>query len=138
MLVKAQSIAKIAHAGQFDKGGHPYMEHIEAVVAGVNGPKAKIAAYLHDVLEDTEITAEDLKSEGFTDEIIEAVKALTRNNDETYEEFIKRAGCNPIAREVKLADLANNMNLSRIPEPTEKDFKRIEKYRKASEYLNRL
>ena len=138
MVKKAQSLAAKVHANQKDKGGNPYINHIEGVAAGVDSTEAKTVAYLHDVLEDTATTEDDLKKEGFPAEVIEAVKALTKGKNESYEEFIKRVGENPLATKVKLLDLANNMDISRIPEPTEKDFERIEKYRKATEYLKNL
>ena len=100
--------------------------------------EAKTVAYLHDVLEDTATTEDDLKKEGFPAEIIEAVNALTKGENETYEDFIKRVGKNPLAAKVKLSDLANNMDISRISEPTKKDYERIEKYRKAAKYLKNL
>lgn len=138
MVKRAQSFAAKVHASQRDKGGNPYINHIEGVAAGVESVEAKTVAYLHDVLEDTATTEDDLKKEGFPAEIIEAVKTLTKDKDETYEEFIKRVGKNPLATKVKLSDLANNMDISRIPNPSEKDYERIEKYRKAAEYLKNL
>lgn len=138
MVKRAQSLAAKVHASQKDKGGNPYINHIEGVAAGVESVEAKTVAYLHDVLEDTVTTEDDLKKEGFPAEIIEAVKTLTKYKDETYEEFIKRVGKNPLATKVKLSDLANNMDISRIPNPSEKDYERIEKYRKAAEYLKNL
>ena len=138
MVKRAQSLAAKVHASQKDKGGNPYMNHIEEVAARMKSVEAKTVAYLHDVLEDTATTEDDLKKEGFPTEIIEAVKTLTKDEDETYEEFIKRVGKNPLATKVKLSDLANNMDISRIPNPSEKDHERIEKYRKAAEYLKNL
>lgn len=138
MVKRAKSLAAKVHASQKDKGGNPYINHIEGVAAGVESVEAKTVAYLHDVLEDTATTEDDLKKEGFPAEIIEAVKALTKDKDETYEDFIKRVGKNPLAAKVKLSDLANNMDISRIPNPSEKDYERIEKYRKAIEYLKNL
>ena len=132
MVKRAQSLAAKVHASQKDKGGNPYINHIEGVAAGVESVEAKT------VLEDTATTEDDLKKEGFPAEIIEAVKALTKGENETYEDFIKRVGENPLATKVKLSDLANNMDISRIPEPTKKDYERIEKYRKAAEYLKNL
>ena len=123
MVKRAQSLAAKVHASQKDKGGNPYINHIEGVAAGVESVEAKTVA---------------LKKEGFPTEIIEAVKALTKGENETYEDFIKRVGENPLATKVKLSDLANNMDISRISEPTKKDYERIEKYRKAAEYLKNL
>lgn len=138
MVKRAKSLAAKVHASQKDKGGNPYINHIEGVAAGVESVEAKTVAYLHDVLEDTATTEDDLKKEGFPAEIIEAVKALTKGENETYEDFIKRVGKNSLAAKVKLSDLVNNMDISRIPEPTKKDYERIEKYHKAAEYLKNL
>jgi (p)ppGpp synthase/HD superfamily hydrolase len=102
-------------------------------------PEARMAAVLHDVVEDGDVTLERLRAEGFPAAVVEAVDALTKreHEEDDYEAFIRRAALNPIAREVKLADLRDNSDLSRIAEPTERDRKRIGKYRKAIEYLER-
>ncbi|MOA26016.1 Bifunctional (p)ppGpp synthase/hydrolase relA [compost metagenome] len=93
---------------------------------------------LHDVVEDTAITLADLRNEGFSEAVLVAVDSLTKREGETYQAFIERAARDPIARRVKLADLAENSDLSRISEPSEKDLERIEKYRKATDYLTAL
>lgn len=131
MMMLACKTARTAHAGQVDKGGRPYIEHIDAVAAGVDDPVAKTVAYLHDVLEDSDITAGDLKALGFTDEVIEAVETLTRTEGESYDRFIDRVSGNPLAAQVKLSDLIHNSDLSRIPRPSENDIKRVEKYKKS-------
>lgn len=131
-LERAIQIAVTAHAGQVDKGGAPYILHPLRVMfsISVDGDEARIAAVLHDVLEDTDVTAEDLAGEGFSAPVIEALEALTRRESETYSAFIKRVSRNPIARIVKMADLKDNSDLSRIPSPTQKDRKRFWKYQK--------
>jgi len=93
---------------------------------------------LHDVLEDCPITPEQLRGEGFSEEVLAALLALTKVAGEDYPAFIRRAGANPLARQVKLADLAENSDLSRIPEPGAEDLRRLEKYRQATDYLNSL
>lgn len=95
----------------------------------------RICAVLHDVIEDTNITLDYLKNEGFSEDILSALDVLTRRENETYDEFIDRILRNKIACYVKLADLSDNMDLTRIANPTKKDYKRIEKYRKAADRI---
>src|SRR5262249_4397457 len=97
-----------------------------------------MAAVLHDVVEDTPTTLDDLRREGFPQAVVEAVDCLTRREDESYDEFIARIKPNALARRVKIADLEDNMDLSRIPHPTDKDLARIERYRKALATLKTL
>jgi (p)ppGpp synthase/HD superfamily hydrolase len=94
-----------------------------------------ICAVLHDVIEDTDITIDYLKNEGFSEEILSALDALTRRHNETYDEFIERIITNRLACEIKLADLKDNMNLSRIENPSQKDYERIKKYNKAADKI---
>ncbi|WP_342417116.1 HD domain-containing protein [Paenibacillus sp. FSL R10-2782] len=131
----AIATAAQAHQGQTDKGGQPYIFHPLQVMNRVEHMDEKIVAVLHDVLEDTEVTADQLKEAGFGKHIIEAVEGLTRNEGEEYSDFIRRAKNNPLSRAVKIADIQENMNLDRIPHPTEKDTARIEKYRQALQEL---
>ena len=131
MLEKAKEIAEKAHAGQRDKGGNPYILHPIRVMERCETELEKITAVLHDVLEDSEYTLEDLRKEGFADEILEALICLTHLEGEGYMEYIARICGNPLAARVKYADLQDNMDLSHIPNPTEKDHARLEKYKKA-------
>ena len=131
MLEKARKIAEKAHAGQVDKGGHPYILHPLRVMERCETEMEKITAMLHDVLEDSAYTLEALKKEGFAEEILEALLCLTHLGGEDYMAYIERICQNELAAKVKYADLQDNMNLSRIPNPTEKDFSRLEKYKKA-------
>ena len=101
----------------------------------VSGKHEQMAAVLHDVVEDTEITLEYLRSEGFSESVLEAVEALTKRPGETRLVAAKRAAANPIARVVKLADNTENIDLSRIAEPTEKDLARLEEYRAVRQLL---
>lgn len=135
LLKLAIKVAEEAHKGQTDKGGNPYFEHPKAVAAQVNNTEHKIVAYLHDVVEDTEITLDDLSEMGFTFRIVNSVRLLTKTKELTYEEYLKRLKSDDNARHVKIADLRHNMDISRIPEPTEKDYKRLEKYRKSLRFL---
>lgn len=126
----ALDFATKAHKGQKDKGGMPYLVHPCYVADHVDGDVAKAVAYLHDVIEDTWATTGDLKNAGFSDEIIEAVKLLTRDKDMDYEKYIENLCKNPVAKTVKLADLEHNSQIDRIKNPTEKDYKRQAKYLK--------
>lgn len=127
-LERAIELAARAHAGQRDKGGHPYILHPLRVMQAVSSQAERIAAVLHDIVEDTAITFDDLLAEGFSVEVVDAVRALTKFDGETREQAARRIVRNPIARAVKLADIADNMDLSRIPNPTERDFERLRQY----------
>lgn len=131
MIEKAVLIAVNAHKGQVDKGGNPYILHPLRLMFSREDETEKICAVLHDVIEDTDVTLDYLREQGFSKEVLSALDALTRRKDETYEEFIDRIIENKIACNVKLADLNDNMDLSRIKNPTEKDYERLEKYKKA-------
>ncbi len=137
-LERAIAIAAMAHEGQVDKAGMPYVLHPLRMMLSVDTPEARMAAVLHDVVEDTAVTFEQLRAEGFPEVVIEAVEALTKRDGEDYEAFIRRVAPNPIARTVKLADLQDNSDLSRIARPTERDRQRIEKYQSAIVYLEML
>lgn len=137
-LERAIAIAAIAHEGQVDKAGMPYVLHPLRMMVSVDTPEARMAAVLHDVVEDTAVTLEQLRAEGFPEAVIDAVEALTKRDGEDYEAFIRRVAPNAIARKVKLADWRNNSDLSRITQPTERDRQRIEKYQRAIEYLEAL
>ena len=130
----ARALAAYAHLGQVDKAGNPYITHPLAVAEGVEGEDAKIAALLHDTVEDTFVTNRTIR-ELFGDDVADAVDLLTHREGEDYFDYVRRAGKNPIARQVKLSDLRHNMDLSRLKEVTEKDLKRLEKYKKAREIL---
>ncbi len=130
-LERAIAIAAEAHAGDVDKAGGPYVLHPIRVMLRLASPEERIAAVLHDVVEDTDWTLEGLLAEGFSPEVVEAVDALTRREEESYEEFVLRVARNPIGLRVKLADLEDNLDLTRIASPTENDYARMERYRSA-------
>jgi len=127
-LERAIEIAVKAHAGQIDKAGEPYILHPLRLMFAVNGVYARMVAVLHDVVEDTSVTIDNLKAEGFPAEVIEAVQALTKQKGESRIEAAKRASENSIARSVKLADVTDNMDITRISQPTEKDYLRLKEY----------
>jgi (p)ppGpp synthase/HD superfamily hydrolase len=134
---KAIKIASNAHFEQKDKAGKPYIFHPFRVMERCTGIDEKIIAVLHDTIEDTEITANSLIDEGFPSYIVEAVQSLTRLESESYEEFIQRVYKNPLATKVKIADLQDNLDLSRFSHISDSDFIRIDKYIKALDYLNK-
>ena len=136
MTKKAMTIAYNAHHGQTDKSGVPYIFHPARVASGLTGESEICAAWLHDVVEDTDLTIEDLRLAGFSDEICGAVSALTHDKSVPYEDYVKEIAKDPVAKAVKLADLRDNMDLSRLPVPDEKAESRIRKYRAAYSYLN--
>lgn len=135
-LERAIEIAAAAHRGQADKAGHPYILHPLRVMLACEGQAARIVAVLHDVIEDTDWTPDALRAEGASDEIIAALDTVTRRNDESYAEFIERAACNEIGRAVKIADLHDNLDLSRIAQPTQADLARMDRYRAALQHLD--
>ena len=131
-LERAIAIAAEGHAGQVDKAGAPYILHPLRLMLAVSTIDERIVAVLHDVVEDCPgWTFDRLRGEGFSDEVITALQAVTNREGESYEEFVLRAAADPIGRRVKLADLHDNCDLSRIALPTQRDFDRIDKYRRA-------
>jgi (p)ppGpp synthase/HD superfamily hydrolase len=137
-LERAIQIAASAHLGQFDKGGAPYILHPLRVMLRLKSQPEQIVAVLHDVLEDTAWTRGQLAREGFAPNVIAALDALCRrkDQDESYDDFIDRVSANQIAICVKLADLEDNMDLSRIPAPTPADHERLQKYQRAYAVLS--
>lgn len=133
---QALAIAENAHKGQVDKAGVAYIQHPLYVASLVEGELAKTIALLHDVVEDSAWTLEDLRMEGLSEEVVQAVGILTKNRDESYEEYLMHVKQNPLARQVKLADLQHNSDLSRLTTVTEIDRKRAEKYRRAIAFLS--
>lgn len=132
----ALKIATEAHKGQVDKAGIPYINHPLTVASLVDTEEEKIVALLHDTIEDTNITEQDLLNYGFSNKIVEAVKLLTHNKNVPYMVYVAKIKDNELARKVKIADLTHNSDLSRLKEITEKDKKRYEKYQKALLYLS--
>ncbi len=130
MLEKAIAIAVEAHKGQKDKMGAPYMLHPLRMMCRMTTPYEMMAAVLHDVVEDTDVTLVQLKSEGIPEIVLDAVDRLSRREDESYDEFVQRILPSPVARRVKLADLEDNMDVRLINPPlTAKDLERLNKYR---------
>ena len=138
-LERAIEIAQEAHKGVKDKGGHDYIHHPIRVMHAMSNDQEKIVAILHDVVEDSDWTFDRLKEEGFEDSVIQSLRCVTKySEEEDYQEFIKRAATNKIATKVKMADIEDNLDLSRLGTLTEKDLTRIEKYKKALKHLKAL
>ena len=133
---RALKLCYIAHAGQVDKSGLPYVFHPFHLAEQMDDEDSVIVALLHDVVEDTEYTLNDLKGMNFGDEVIGALKLLTHDPNVPYMDYIKEVAKNPIATKVKLADLEHNSDLTRLNHsPTEEDLQRVEKYQRAMEAL---
>ncbi|MCB9235242.1 MAG: phosphohydrolase [Bacteroidia bacterium] len=135
-LENAIRIAAEAHAHQTDKYGQPYITHVLRVGMAGKNLEEKIVGVLHDLLEDTPWTADDLRNEGFAENLIEAILTLTKPHGADYMEYVAKAAANPLAKAVKMNDLQDNLNLKRVDQVTEKDIPRINKYLKAWRYLS--
>jgi (p)ppGpp synthase/HD superfamily hydrolase len=129
-LERAIRLAMIAHAGQVDKAGRPYILHPLKVMELLNTDDYELMAIavLHDVVEDTEYTLDDLMNDGINIRVINGVKALTKVKGQSYDEYKTQVKANLDAVKVKMADLTHNSNISRISNPTQKDFDRVTKY----------
>lgn len=134
IVEKAIAIAVFAHAGQTDKGGLPYIHHALAVGLALDTDEEMCVGILHDVVEDTKVTLSDLRAI-FPDRIVAGVDGITKRKKEKYLDYLNRVKANPLSLKAKLRDLAENRRIERIPNPTEKDFKRIAKYNEAEKYL---
>lgn len=137
-IERAVEIAARAHAGQRDKAGAVYLLHPLRLMLRMEDEAAMMAAVLHDVVEDTAWTLDDLAAEGFPPEVLAAVDRLTKRPGQPEEDYLDRLIPDPLAVVVKLADLEDNMNLFRIAEPTEKDLRRLAKYRRTWSRLRAL
>lgn len=136
MTKRALRLCFAAHKDQLDKSGMPYVFHPFHLAEQMTDEKTTVVALLHDVIEDTDYTLEDLRSMGFDEEILSALALLTHAPDVPYLEYVAKIKQNPIARAVKLADLRHNSDLSRLDTVTPYDQSRTEKYRQAIEVLN--
>jgi (p)ppGpp synthase/HD superfamily hydrolase len=135
-LEDAVLLAVQAHKGQTDKAGEPYILHLFRVMLRMEEEESRIIAVLHDVVEDTPVTLDELRAAGYSERVLAALDALTRRKGEDYSAFIERVASNPVSRRVKLADLADNMNLERLPTVSDADRDRLRKYQFAWEKLN--
>lgn len=135
MTKKALCIAYKAHEGQVDKTGIPYIFHPFHLAESMTDENSTIVALLHDVIEDTDWTIDDLEKEGFNEDILTALKLMTHNPAQPYMDYISRLSTCPVARQVKLADLYHNSDQTRVENPDEKMLKRWEKYDRAIQLL---
>ena len=132
----ALSIATEAHRGQFDKAGVDYIKHPLYVASQVATEEEKAVALLHDVIEDSHYTAEELLQAGLPETVVTAVQILSKKKGQDYQTYLENVKSNSLARVVKLADLKHNSDLSRLSSVTDKDLERFEKYKKAIDYLS--
>jgi len=130
-LEDAIALAATAHKGQTDKAGAPYVLHLLRVMMEQKTETARVVAVLHDLVEDTEHTFEDLEERGYAADVIAALQAVTRKEGETYAAFAARAARHPVGRAVKRADLEDNMDVRRLDEMNSADVKRLAKYHAA-------
>lgn len=135
-LQRAIEIETEAHKGQYDKAGNDYIDHPLRVMKMGKTENEKIVGVLHDVVEDTDWTFEALAAEGFSEEVIAALRCVTKlSKNENYDDFIERVKKNPLAVAVKINDLSDNMDIRRLPYLSDKDVKRLNKYLKAYKRL---
>ena len=134
-LERAIEIAVSAHKGKVDKAGSPYILHPLRIMFSLKSEEEKIVGVLHDVVEDSPWSFEDLIEEGFSENVIRGLNSVTAKKGEDYDSFIRRAYSDPIGRNVKIADVTDNLDIKRIDEPTERDFERLKKYLKALKFL---
>ncbi|MBR2336041.1 MAG: GTP pyrophosphokinase [Clostridia bacterium] len=135
MTKKALKLCFEAHKDQIDKSGMPYVFHPFHLAEQMKDEETTIVALLHDVIEDTDYTYDDLRKLGFNKQIISALELMTHDDNVPYMEYVAAIKTNPIARAVKIADLRHNSDLSRIDVVTPRDMERAEKYKKAIELL---
>ena len=134
-LEHALVIAALAHAGQRDKAGQPYILHPLRMMLKLETEQERMVALLHDVLEDTAVGLEELEEAGFSAEVLQAVQTLTRRPDESRMEAAQRAAQDPLTLSVKLADNADNLDPKRIAEPQQEDLERMKEYRRIRRFL---
>lgn len=132
---KAMQLCFDSHKEQVDKSGMPYIFHPLILAEQMDTEETTIVALLHDVVEDTHVTLEDLRSMGFGETVLEAINLMTHEKGVPYMEYVAAIKKNPIARQVKIADLRHNSTLSRLDSVGQKDLERVAKYNKALNFL---
>ncbi len=133
---RALQIAVRAHAGQQDKSGAAYIFHPLRVMSRCRSDEARIVALLHDVVEDTSVTFAELEGDGFSEAVLNALRLVTHREEVPYEDYVRAIAANPLAREVKLADLEDNCDLRRLREVDDRAVKRLQKYHRAFQILS--
>ncbi|MCF6202161.1 MAG: GTP pyrophosphokinase [Methylococcaceae bacterium] len=136
-LDKAIKLACEFHSGQEDKAGKPYILHPLRLMLKFQKKQEQVVAVLHDVVEDCDVTLEDLANKGFSELVIDALDCLSKRENEAYEAFIKRIFPNELARKIKIEDIKDNLDLTRIESINNEDLKRAMKYHKALRKLTR-
>ena len=134
---KALALCFEAHSGQLDKSGLPYVLHPLHLAEQMGDEITTVVALLHDVVEDTPYTLEDLQNMGYPEAVVEALALLTHDPAVPYMEYVARIGQNPVARAVKLADLRHNSDITRLDCVTHRDLDRVKKYRQAMQLLEK-
>jgi len=135
-LEHALLVAVQVHSGQVDKYNQPYILHPLRVMLRLNTEIERIVGVLHDVVEDSDLSLDDIRDMGYAEDIVVALDGVTRRENETYDEFVTRSAAHPVSRRVKLADLEDNMDLRRLSvDITDKDVERLKRYRRAWEEL---
>ena len=134
-LERAIELAVEYHLGQRDKAGHPYILHPLRVMLRCQGEEAQMVAVMHDLLEDTPVTEDFLRQQGFSEAVLRGLQGVTRDPQESYEQFVQRAKLDPLSRQVKLADLEDNMDIRRLAQISAKDLKRLQRYRESWQAL---
>lgn len=140
MLGTAIALAAKVFDGKFDKGGSPYMLHCLQVMYWVDQSDSELMqiAVLHDVVEDSDLTINDLQQMGFSERVLKALECLTHHKQESYDNYIRRVATNADSIKVKLADLRHNSDITRMKGLREKDIKRLEKYHRSFNFLSQL
>ena len=136
-LEKSVNIAVTQHAGQTDKAGKPYILHSLRVMMNMDNDEEMAAAVLHDVIEDTSISAEDLLNSGIPGKVVDIVKTVTKIEGESYDDFISRISASEPAVRVKISDIRDNLDICRLETLSDKDMQRLKKYHKALKILNK-
>ena len=140
MLDRAIALAADSFKGRFDKAGKPYILHCLAVMNQMpqDDEELMAIAVLHDVVEDTKVTFNDLSQQGFSRRVITALQLLTHNHDTSYDDYVRALAGNPDAKKVKIADLRHNSDITRMKGLETKDFDRLEKYHRSYIYLTKI
>lgn len=136
-LGKAIAIASTVHADQVDRGGNAYILHPMRIMQRLRTTDAELMqiAIMHDVIEDSDYTIESLQKEGFSKRVLAALECLTHHKDEEYDDYIRRISTNDDAILVKLEDLRDNSDITRLKGITQKDFERVQKYHRSYIFL---
>lgn len=135
MLDIAIALASKVHAGQVDKAGQPYILHPLRLMLKFQNENERVVAVLHDVVEDSNVTLDELRQQGFSEMVVTAIDLLSKKTGESYEDFIVRLSSNQLAKRVKVEDIKDNLDVSRLNSLEDNDLQRIAKYHKALRYL---